>query len=783
MTKWNTQQSNFLQFEAINETYLNQDKTMKQMQPINLPIMAVCGLALALTPLHAQTAWDGGGGDSDYSNNLNWAGDIIPGNGNASGALIGNSSTQTVIYNTATGYTSSGTAVANSLRVGTGTNGAGSLTLSGDAGTLTFGGDGYNAAAWIGSTIGNTNATGAVTVSAGKLAIGTGAGSDASINLGVHISGTTGGVKNGTLTINGGTVEVGRRILMGANATTAVADLTISSGTLDMKRTGLSGEGDLGMIRLSIGNNTVNLDGGTVIFSGFHTNTSGASSARSIIFMNGTTLKANATIADLFNGNTTHTSLRLKDGGLVLDTNGFNVTINDALTQETGHTAILRKEGTGTLTITGAQATRTGTTTVNGGTLRVQGNGTLGTGATTVSGSGSILDLARNDTWGNHSTSVQALGIQSGGLVTNGTAVNSGFTTIQTLALDGGELRVTGTARALDDGDLKKFEAYSIRNSVTVSGTAASSITNPGAIANAGINIGGYTNLGGGVGADLTFNVADVTNSSAADLAVSAVLKNNYDAIAFNPLSNGLVKTGDGTMSLSAVNRYTGATTVAAGVLAIGSAGSIASSSTITVGSGASLDVSAVSGGWTLGATQALKGTGTVAGNATIQGTHNPGDSPGIQTFSADLTYSGSSPVVNWELFSNTAANLPNPNAIFDQIVVAGDLDFANPTTLNLVFNGAGSAVDWANTFWDIGQSWVLFEVAGTTSNFGNLGLGVIDWLDGGAGAFSAARPDAGFSLSQSGNDVVLNYAAIPEPGAALLGGLGLLALLLRRRC
>ena len=64
---------------------------------IRLSLAAPFGLALATgSTLHAQTAWDGGGGGggtTDYSNNLNWATDIIPGNRNANGALIGNAST------------------------------------------------------------------------------------------------------------------------------------------------------------------------------------------------------------------------------------------------------------------------------------------------------------------------------------------------------------------------------------------------------------------------------------------------------------------------------------------------------------------------------------------------------------------------------------------------------------------------------------------------------------------------------------------------------------------
>jgi autotransporter-associated beta strand protein len=224
------------------------------------------------------------------------------------------------------------------------------------------------------------------------------------------------------------------------------------------------------------------------------------------------------------------------------------------------------------LTLQGGGLTGTGAINKTGaGTWRIaQGGGGVSFGTLTVTAG--TLDLDRNDTFGNHSVSGQNLVIESGALVTNGIQINRGYNTFRDVTLDGGELRVTGTARALADGDLFRFEAYGIRNSLTVAGTAASSITNPAPIANAGINIGGVTDLGGGAGSDLTIDVADVTGSSAADLTVSAVLKNNYTAATYALLANGLVKTGDGTLELTAVNRYTGTTSVEAGTLVLGQA-------------------------------------------------------------------------------------------------------------------------------------------------------------------------------------------------------------------
>ncbi len=49
-------------------------------------------------------------------------------------------------------------------------------------------------------------------------------------------------------------------------------------------------------------------------------------------------------------------------------------------------------------------------------------------------------------------------------------------------------------------------------------------------------------------------------------------------------------------------------------------------------------------------------------------------------------------------------------------LVVTGNLNFADLTTLNLVFNDTGSTANWANSFWGVDQTWTLFNVAGNTA-------------------------------------------------------------------
>jgi autotransporter-associated beta strand protein len=306
-----------------------------------------------------------------------------------------------------------------------------------------------------------------------------------------------------------------------------------------------------------------------------------------------------------------------------------------------------------------------------------------------------------------------------------------------------------GTLRA---GAAAGGQAFGNGSSVTLADTAGATLN----LNNFSQTIGSLAG-GGTTGGDVTLGANATLTTGGNDTSTS------YAGIISGTGTSGLTKTGNGTLTLNGTNTYSGATAIDAGTLLINGS---TSTSLVTVG---------VNG--TLG------GTGTVGGNTTISGTHSPGNSPGIQTFTGNLSYVDAGtpdPSVSWELASNTTTVGVNPTAAFDQIIVGGNLDFTDTTTINLSFNGAGSTVLWANALWDADQSWLLYDVAGTTSNFVKLNLATINWLDSGGNLFSTTG--GSFTLGQSGQDVLLNYTAIPEPRAALLGGLGLLALLRRRR-
>jgi len=160
----------------------------------------------------------------------------------------------------------------------------------------------------------------------------------------------------------------------------------------------------------------------------------------------------------------------------------------------------------------------------------------------TKTGAGT-LSLAANNVLNNIASVTIA-----GGTISQTTDV--GWNQLNNLTMQGGTLESTLTG-------VSTFGCYWLPGTVTVSGSSASAFTTVGS-GTQFINLG---DLGSSTGST-TFNVADATTSSAADLVVSTKLGNEPFGGAA-----GLNKTGAGTMTLTAANTYTGGTAVNAGTL------------------------------------------------------------------------------------------------------------------------------------------------------------------------------------------------------------------------
>jgi autotransporter-associated beta strand protein len=249
--------------------------------------------------------------------------------------------------------------------------------------------------------------------------------------------------------------------------------------------------------------------------------------------------------------------------------------------------------------------------------------------------------------------------------------------------------------------------------------------------------VSGALNLrGDGAYTTMAVNVADGT--AATDLLISGVISQQFGTV-------GITKSGSGTMQLTGNNTYTGATTVTGGTLVVN--GSIANATTTTVQSGAT-----------------ISGSGSV-GNLTVDSGAfvNPGNSPGILTVNGAYNQAGT---------LVTEITGLNAGTQHDQVVVNGAVSLTG--SLNVQFTGGTYSVDnliflLLNDSTDaVNGIFTGFNEGDTVTQYGGF-----DWII----SYSA---DSSTSSFTGGNDIALR--AIPEPSAAILGGLGLLGCLRRRR-
>ena len=250
----------------------------------------------------------------------------------------------------------------------------------------------------------------------------------------------------------------------------------------------------------------------------------------------------------------------------------------------------------------------------------------------------------------------------------------------------------------------------------------------------------------------------------------------------------GLTKLGTGRLVLDKTNTYTGATNITSGTLEISGSGSINSTSAINVAGGASFiynSSTALTVAPTLNGTEgnraSFSGSGTISAPMTLNSLDSvlaPGNSPGIQVFGVSQIWE--SFTYEWEL-NDWANQVPGTGGNIDQIQITGGLTLSGTSyALNIfsldALNAAGLVgANGGNLFTETSKSWTILTTTTGISGF-NASTWTLDtagFLDEEAGSWS---------LASTGNDLVLSYTVIPEPKAALLGGLGILLLFRRRR-
>jgi autotransporter-associated beta strand protein len=421
------------------------------------------------------------------------------------------------------------------------------------------------------------------------------------------------------------------------------------------------------------------------------------------------------------------------------------------------------KIGAGTLTLTG-NSTATGLTNVTAGTLLIGTGGTSGSigGALTVAtgasatvdrSDASVLAGALNGAGTLNKDGAGALSFNAGGgfsgtinvlegsVVANATnpwntasaapaftlasgaiLSNTGSSThahVGAITMAGGSTWTTGSGTGSYDG-----ENYQINNTVTVTGGSTAALITREA---------GRTNANSGIAlrGNITFDVGNVTGSGAADLIVSTELENTDSGTIATAGTSSLTKSGAGTMLLEGSHSYSGATTVNDGVLLVN--GSLAGTGAVNVLN-----------------TSTLGGNGEIAGAVSIASTAflSPGNSIGTDLGLASLDLDGTLEI-EWD-------STVMPRVDFFEVIGALSLDAGS--TVSFTNLGAGSLTAGPT------NGFVFAQYGSLTGTFGNI-VGL----------------PSGFSIDY--NYGGLNQIAIvPEPSVSLLGALGALGLVFRRR-
>jgi fibronectin-binding autotransporter adhesin len=498
---------------------------------------------------------------------------------------------------------------------------------------LTFGANGISIASGTINLAGASAATNTITVTNG---------SDTA-TISSALSGSNGLTKAGNGTL----------ILSGAN--TYTGGLTINAGTVKLGSTGALNSTANSQNALTFGpasTGTLSVNGNSVTIASLN---SDAGNAGTTIVQNGSTSAGTATLTI---GNSTNAD------------STFAGTIRD------GNTGILaiNKTGSGTLTLSGAN-TYTGATNINQGKLVLSG-GSLAAGTVSVA---NLATLATSGVAKAESVSLvtgATLDLTSAGLsLTGGLTATGGtlkYTFGNTLAV-AGALNLSGTVNITLAGDISAttYELLTFASGSTSALKVTTTI--PGWVITPSATGTNYSVVVTSSASNLNWNLASGGNWDTTTQAnwyngtpsttqaftngdkvtfdkpnggtISVIGTITPGSITVNSDGNyvfqtgtlagtaGITKLGNGKLTLSAANTFTGRVVVNAGTLAVTNANALgATSGDTTVNSGATLDVS---GAITLAA-ESLTLTGTGA-----SGVGALTSSSGSPTVSSPITLSG----------------------------------------------------------------------------------------------------------------------------------------------
>jgi autotransporter-associated beta strand protein len=756
--------------------------TLSLRAKLRLRASAACALVSAAlaSSASAQATYTWGNTATDFNANGSWTTAGVPGTLDAVIFPVPGTIVQPQLTSSATV-----SRVAFGTHLSLGTTSGYTLGAAGSE-TLSLTGTGNDANAAIFSNGNNTIAANLV-LGGGNQTIATGSSaSSTTINSGLRLTGTiSGGSSSDTLNF---TANASGRVTAITGTANTFASVPVTNSNLNLVVTRLGDATNGGTSSLGT-STTIRLNGGTLTYAGTGetTNRSFDLRATSVLTATGTggllvvtggvstttagakqltispsasapgsTIEIQGLVSDgsgtvsLYVGGASVNVVRLSNaansfsGGLrirgaIVETasigaSGVNSPLGTSGTitfgePSTANTAlsILRYTGTGETTskvmLAGGGATNTsGSTTIDQG-----GSGVLEIAsniAYDVANYTRVLDLRATSTTG-------GTGLFSGQLADNGTgAVSLRKTGAGIWTVSGSNTYTGGTQ--LNAGTLSLGSAGAIGSSGTIS-------FNGGTLQATAINTTDYSSR---------FSNADGQQYRIDTNSESFTLSSNLSS-----LGGSFTKFGAGTLTLTGTNTYTGPTSVTGGQLTVDGS---SSSSAHTVGNGATLG-----GSGTVGALVVQSG-GTIA----------PGNSPGILNVVGDTTWMNGGNY-NWQVLDATGA----AGAGWDQLAITGALDLSNLTaggfnvnvwSLSTFAGTTGNALN----FDGIGgiYSWPIATASGGITGFDAGNFFINTTAVNGTNGFTNDFTGGTFSMSQTGNNLYLNYLGptpVPEPGSA----------------
>ena len=434
--------------------------------------------------------------------------------------------------------------------------------------------------------------------------------------------------------------------------------------------------------------------------------------------------------------------------GAKLYVNANNVTLANDITLNgtTTDGAIYSGDlGTGNVTNLSGQITLNATSNVsswwNARTLQLSGK---------ITGAGGLnFDRAGSAVGGRYYITAATNDYAGATSVTGAATAQFGYTGQAMLYLGATNALPTTTALTLNNADL--YLNGQSQTLPSISGTGSFSVQN-------GSTTAATLILGSG-------NTTSTFSGSIKDNGLS-VTYTAGDTAGTPTLTTGtvaLTKIGNGTLTLSSANNYSGATNVNAGKLLIN--GSTSSTTAVTVADGATLG-----------------GSGAIGGSVTVQGggTFAPGN--GVESIATGNLALLASAIFAQEIDKSAAMGISG-----DLTATTGSLGITSGAILTLTELGTSGAwgvgdkitlIGYSTGIWNGGLFTYLGNTLTDDSNFTFSGIGWTFNYDDTTFGDNYQSDLSAFT----GSARYVTMTAIPEPRTALLGGLGLLMLMRRRR-